>query len=165
MSEKQVSWKSPAEVAQLIILTLTRSKQKLTCQLNWKGEKAEGLGHKHLFPPPVRSLTSGLAWAVLITRSGVRLRTSLLPARSWERSTSHAPATSHKASTPRQARMQAVAEDTQRQSAPFRTQALWGEGRERNVVLRLSSQVWVSLISAVPLQRNPPHKMGHFLGI
>ena len=25
--------------------------------------------------------------------------------------------------------------------------------------------VLVSLISAVPLQRNPPHKMGHFLGI
>lgn len=128
MSEKQVSWKSPAEVAQLIILTLTRSKQKLTCQLNWKGEKAEGLGHKHLFPPPVRSLTSGLAWAVLITRSGVRLRTSLLPARSWERSTSHAPATSHKASTPRQARMQASLRTLKGRVRPLELRLCGGRG-------------------------------------
>ena len=153
---------SPAEVAQLVILTLTSSKQKLTCQLNWKGEKAEGLGHKHLFPPPVRSLTSGLAWAVLITQSAVQLRT-FLPARSWERSTSHAPANGHKASTPRQARMQAVADDTQKVRVRPLELRLWEAGAKRGALA--SSQVCVSLISTVPRQRNPPHKTGHFLGI
>lgn len=70
--------------------------------------------------------------------------------------------------------MQAVADETQSHSAPFRTEAL-GVG-ERNVVPVLSSQVFISLISApsretLPLRwsfpedlmsiqlmtQNPPH--------